>query len=457
MNTISKRAKILYALVAVCLVGSIFLGVTFFVHGDEYASNTRNQHIYSGNVLISGGRVLDRDDRVLTAVENGSRVYNEDSVIRRATLHVLGESGYIAGGVLEQYSAELIGYNLLTGVFTATEQGGNDIRLTLDAELCADAYRAMDGRKGAVGVYNYKTGEIVCMVSTPAYDPSDKPDDIDDNEDYEGAYLNKFLYGQYVPGSTFKVVTAVCAVENMPDVQTRTFTCTGEYHASDGTVICNDTHGELTFQQAFNHSCNSVFAQLADELGGEKMTATAEKLGVTSSLTVNRSNTAKGSYDVSTASHADLGWSGIGQYTDLVNPCNMMTLAGAVANGGTARIPYFVDGVYSSDGRLVRNEKSEQTKNYMSASTASVIKNLMRTTVTDYYGEGYFPDMEMCAKTGTAEVGEEKRPHAWMIGFSQREDFPYAFAVVVENGGSGYSAAGKVASRVLGSLWDTLF
>ena len=93
----------------------------------------------------------------------------------------------------------------------------------------------------------------------------------------------------------------------------------------------------------------------------------------------------------------------------------------------------------------------------MSASTASVSKNLMRTTVTDYYGEGYFPDMEMCAKTGTAEVGEEKRPHAWMIGFSQREDFPYAFAVVVENGGSGYGAAGKVASRVLGSLWDTLF
>ena len=65
--------------------------------------------------------------------------------------------------------------------------------------------------------------------------------------------------------------------------------------------------------------------------------------------------------------------------------------------------------------------------------------------------------MEMCAKTGTAEVGEEKRPHAWMIGFSQREDFPYAFAVVVENGGSGYSAAGRVASRVLSSLWDSMF
>ena len=342
MNTIAKRAKILYIIVAVFAAGLVFLAATFIVNGDTYATNTRNQHIYSGNVLISGGRVLDRNGEVLTAVENGSRVYNTDSVIRRATLHVLGESGYIAGGVLEQYSAELIGYNLITGVFTATEQGGNDVRLTLDASLCADAYRALDGQKGTVGVYNYQTGELVCMVSTPAYDPENKPADIDENEDYDGAYLNKFLYGQYVPGSTFKVVTAVCAVENMPDVLTRTFSCTGEYNAADGTVICNDTHGTLTFQQAFNQSCNSVFAQLADELGAEKMTATAQALGVTESLAVNRLNTAKGSYDVSGASHADLGWSGIGQYTDMVNPCNMMTLAGAIANGGKAVTPYLI-------------------------------------------------------------------------------------------------------------------
>lgn len=456
MNTIAKRAKILYIIVAVFAAGLVFLAATFIVNGDTYATNTRNQHIYSGNVLISGGRVLDRNGEVLTAVENGSRVYNTDSVIRRATLHVLGESGYIAGGVLEQYSAELIGYNLITGVFTATEQGGNDVRLTLDASLCADAYRALDGQKGTVGVYNYQTGELVCMVSTPAYDPENKPADIDENEDYDGAYLNKFLYGQYVPGSTFKVVTAVCAVENMPDVLTRTFTCTGEYNAADGTVICNDTHGTLTFQQAFNQSCNSVFAQLADELGAEKMTATAQALGVTESLAVNRLNTARGSYDVSGASHADLGWSGIGQYTDMVNPCNMMTLAGAIANGGTAHIPYYVDGVYSADGIEILDETGTATRTYMSSATASVLKNLMRTTVTDYYGESYFPDMEMCAKTGTAEVGEEQRPHSWMIGFSQREDFPYAFAVVVENGGSGYYTAGSVASDVMASLWDAV-
>ena len=246
MNTISSRAKILYALAALFLAGALLVALTFLLHGDEYAMNTRNRHLYRGNVLISGGRVLDRNDKVLTAVEDGERVYYGSGTIRRATLHVLGESGYIAGGVLEKYSAELVGYDLVKGVFTARENGGNDLRLTLDADLCATAYEAMDGRKGAVGVYNYKTGEIVCMISTPSYDVKNKPSDIDTNPKYDGAYLNKFIYGQYVPGSIFKTVTAACAVENIPDILARRFYCDGQYDAGDGVVKCNDVHGELT-------------------------------------------------------------------------------------------------------------------------------------------------------------------------------------------------------------------
>ena len=455
MKTIASRAKILFALIALFMVGALLLSGAFVRHADEYAMNTRNKHIYQGNVLVSGGRVLDKNGAVLTEIRDGARVYNESAGIRRATLHVLGESGFIAGGVLEKYSADLVGYNLATGVFTAVEKGGNDVVLTLDAELCAAAYRAMDGRKGAMGVYNYKTGEIVCMISKPVYDPEYKPDDIDDDADWDGVYLNKFLYGQYVPGSTFKTVTAACAAEHLPDALTRTFYCDGEYHAADGTVICNDVHGAVTLEEAFNYSCNSVFAQIADELGAENMTATAKKLGVMTSYPVNRLNTAKGAFDASGASHAELGWAGIGQYTDLVNPCNMMILAGAIANNGTAALPYYVDGVYSAAGATVKNEKTKQTVNLMNTATASVLKNFMRSTVTDYYGESYFPDMQMCAKTGTAEVGGDKQPHAWMIGFSQREDFPYAFSVIVENAGSGYYNAGAVASEVMRYLMNS--
>ncbi|MBQ6164308.1 MAG: penicillin-binding protein [Clostridia bacterium] len=454
MNTISSRAKILYALAGLFLVGAILVALTFVLHGDEYAMNSRNRHIYSGNVLISGGRVLDKNGKVLTEVKNGERRYNDSARIRRATLHVLGESGYIAGGVLEKYSAELVGYNLITGVFTAKEKGGNDVRLTLDAELCAEAYEAMDGRKGAVGVYNYKTGEIVCMISAPSYDVKNKPSDIDTNPAYDGAYLNKFIYGQYVPGSTFKTVTAACAAENIPDIFARKFYCSGQYDTGDGVVKCNDVHGELTFEQAYNRSCNAVFAQIANEVGAKKLENAAARMGVKSSFEISRLNTARGSVDLSKTSHTDLGWAGIGQYTDTVNPCNMMMLAGAIANGGETRIPYFVDGVYSTEGALIKDEKNTQTQTLVNTTTASVLKQLMRSTVTDYYGERYFPDMKMAAKTGTAEVGGELSPHSWMFGFSLREDFPYAFSVIIENGGSGYYGAGEVASQVMRSLFD---
>lgn len=454
MNTISSRAKVLYAFIALFLAGALLLGATFVVHGDEYAMNPRNRHIYNGNTLIAGGRVLDRNGKTLTAVEDGERVYHDSSLIRRATLHVLGESGFIAGGVLEKYSAELVGYDLIKGVFTAREKGGNDLRLTLDADLCAEAYDAMEGRKGALGIYNYKTGEIVCMVSAPAYDVLNKPEDIDSDPAYDGAYLNKFLYGLYVPGSIFKTVTAACAIENIPDILTRRFYCGGEYKAADGAVICNDVHGELSFEEAFNRSCNTVFAQIADELGAKKLEATAIRMGVTSSFPVNRGNTAKGSIDLSHASHTDLGWAGIGQYTDTVDPCNMMMLAGAVANGGKTPLPYFVDGVYDTDGRRLIDERSEKSQTLLEVPTASILKQFMRSTVTDWYGDGMFPEMKVAAKTGTAEVGEGLAPHSWMIGFSTRDDFPYAFAAVVENGGSGYSGAGELAAYVMRQLFD---
>ena len=102
------------------------------------------------------------------------------------------------------------------------------MQLTLDADACDVAYKALSNYKaGTVGVINYKTGETLVMVSTPSYDPQNKPSDIDDNDEYAGAYINRLLTGLYTPGSTFKIVTAICAIENIPDIYDRTFKCTG--------------------------------------------------------------------------------------------------------------------------------------------------------------------------------------------------------------------------------------
>lgn len=124
------------------------------------------------------------------------------------------------------------------------------------------ALAALDGRKGTVGVYNYKTGEILCAVSSPTYDPDDVPDVEGNPETYEGVYVNRFLHATYTPGSVFKLVTAAAALDEIPDIGSRTFTCEGSAVIGGETIQCNGVHGTLNFEEALAHSCNVVFGEI---------------------------------------------------------------------------------------------------------------------------------------------------------------------------------------------------
>ena len=161
---------------------------------------------------------------------------------------------------------------------------------------------------------------------------------------------------------------------------------------------------------------------------------------------------AKSEYDASNASAADLGWSAIGQYTDRVNPMHMLKIMGAIANKGIPVEPFLVKSV-SSVGDVTSSVTSKHAgKRMMNVSTADKLKEIMRYTMKNQYGDSLFPGTCMCAKTGTAEVGEGKLPHGWMVGFSYDEKFPVAFAVVVEHGDFGIKSAGPIASVMLKSL-----
>ena len=133
---------------------------------------------------------------------------------------------------------------------------------------------------------------------------------------------------------------------------------------------------------------------------------------------------------------ASMAWSGIGQYNDLVSPYAMMRLVSAIANGGTVAEPSLLG---------VSDKKTE----LMSADTAQKVASMMNYNVVYKYGSSTFPGLNISAKTGTAEVGDGKPSHGWFVGFLNDEQHPYAFAVLVENGGSGLRAAGAVANAVL--------
>lgn len=437
----------LLVLVAVLLLGILFFAVRYFLQADDWVVFAGSPHVYEGNNL-SSGRVTDRTGELLLD-SAGGRTYSEDADLRKSTMHILGDRyGYISAPVLNEFADELVGFSKVNGLYSLTDTSNTAV-LTISAQVQKTAQAALAGRKGTIGVYNYKTGEILCAVTAPTYDPDDMPDvENDATGAYDGVYLNRFFQTTYVPGSIFKLVTSIAAIENLDDISQRTFTCNGTWQVGGDTIVCNGTHGVVTFQQALAHSCNVAFGQLAVELGPEIMEQYAKKLGVLDSLSFDGITTAAGSFDLEGAADGGIAWSGIGQYTDLVNPCQYMVLMGAIGGGGTAAIPHLMARV---DGGLTTRytAKTANTAQLLAPETASMLTIMMHYNVVTMYGAGQFPNLYVCAKSGTAELGEGTTPNATFAGFIRDDDYPLAFIVIVENGGSGSATCAPIAGQVL--------
>ena len=450
MKSTRARSIVIYILTAVFVAGLGLFLWRLFTQGEQWATNPINEHITGSDNLTAVGTITDRNQVVLAQSVNGKRIYNEDYTTRCALLHTIGDNSiFISTAVQNMYRSDLAGYNPLTGISLSDVTGkGNDIKLTLDSSLCSTALKQLGDRTGAVCVYNYKTGEILCMVSTPTYDPQNPPDIDENDKKWDGVYLNRVFSSSLTPGSIFKIVTSAAAIENIPDISSRTFTCNGSMVVDGDKITCLEKHGQIGFKDAMSESCNVAFAQIALELGADKMTAEAEKMGFGTSYSIDGIPTVKSSYNVSAAGKGELAWSGIGQADDLVNPMHMTILMGAIANGGVPVMPYLISNISYPLGVKSHQGSAKEGDRMLNASTANSLKEMLRYDVTDNYGDSLFPGLTVCAKTGTAEVSG-KKPNGWMVGFSTNEDCPLAFAVVVENSGYGISTAGPVAEAVL--------
>lgn len=461
MKMITKRGIFLWILSALFIVGLVFLSYSLVTEGSTWVMKSYNRHVYSNGELIAAGDITDRDGVVLATTEDGERVYNDDETTRLATLHVVGDAkGYISTSVQANFESELVGYSLLTGIYNNVQNGkGNNIELTIDAEINAVALEALGDYKGTVAVVNYKTGDIVCMVSTPTYDVNDVPSDLDTSDEYEGVYLNRFLSGLYTPGSTFKLVTAICALENYgDDILDESWYCT-KYLDVDGIeedeVVCNAYHGTTTFETALAKSCNYTFAEIAIELGADKLIDTIETLGLENSVTVSDTITSSESlfFLESDSADATVGWTGIGQGDTLVTPASMLRLMCAIANEGSAVSFNLINDFSNQAGQTLGITFSEDETQLMSTSTANTMKELMRNNVTSQYGDSNYSGLSLCAKSGTAQIDDvDEHNTAWFVGFMDDEDNPYAFVVVVEYGNSGSQTAGPIANKVLQAI-----
>ena len=454
MKSIANRTGFALILACVLLFGVLTFSIRYFLYADRWVSFTGSPHVYTDGKLNTG-EIVDRSGEVLYTSAAGQS-YSDSASLRKATLHLIGDpAGNIPPRILRAFASKLFGYDKLNGT-AAMENSGGELKLTVSAQVQAVAMQAMNGRKGAVGVYNYRTGEILCAVSSPSFDPLDPPDLETDNEDgyYDGVYIYRFFHASYTPGSIFKLTTLAAALDAVPGLTEETFTCTGERIINGEKVTCPRAHGELTLQEALAKSCNCSFAEISLRTGKRVLTGQAEAERLTENLSIDGITTVKGNFDLSEASDNDMAWAGIGQYTDLVNPCQYMVFMGAIAGGGTAAEPCLVSSAQCG-GRTTYEAITSQTPRMLSSSAAETLRTYMRYNVTEIYDAVNIPGVEVCAKSGTAEVGTDANT-ATFAGFIAEEDYPLAFIVVVEGGGAGSSVAAPVARSVLEACMNVL-
>ena len=451
MRKIEHRALFCRLILLAFVFGIILFLIRYVRDSEKWYEQSYNKHLYSDSGELKTGTITDRNGVVLSSVKDGVRSYSPNLTTRMATLHTVGDSaGKIRTGALTNLREYLVAYKRGSGANAITDEG-NTVTLTIDASACSAAYQAMGGLFGCACVYNYKTGEILCLVSSPSYDPDNIPEDIEWSDAYTGAYINRFFSSTFAPGSVFKTLTLQAALSELPDAATRLYECTGSAKVGDNTVTCPKAHGKQTLQEAYANSCNCTFAALAAEISGDKMASYVEKTGLTSSYSFFTFVNAKGSFERASASTYQLGWAGVGLHHDLVNPCSLLVYIGAIANGGKAAVPTYLKGVTASDGAQLKTPETEYSGVLIDADVAATIRSYMEYNVPNVYGTDRFPNVLMGAKSGTIEQKTGKS-NGWFAGYLNSEEYPYAFVVFLEHGGSGSRAPADVAAAALQAL-----
>ncbi|MGW0768829.1 penicillin-binding transpeptidase domain-containing protein [Streptomyces sp. NPDC002676] len=374
-------------------------------------------------------------------------------------------------GVLSGTDPMLSAFPLWNDVTRGQSAGGNVVT-TLNRAAQQAAYRGLAGRKGAVAAIEPATGRVLALVSSPSYDPallSGNGEAVASawerlNHDPEKPMLNRAVRQTYPPGSTFKVVTAAAALDagTVTDLDARTDSPDPYRLPGTTTLLTNEADGcrDTSLRDAFEWSCNTVFAKLGVDVGVEGMKATAQAFGFNDSKLRIPFSVARSTFDTQ-VDKAQLALSSIGQYNTRATPLQMAMVAAAVANDGLLRPPYLVELTTRRGGETVAGSGAHPVRQVMHPSTAARLKELMTDVVQEGTGtNAAIPGAIVGGKTGTAQhgVGNAGIPYAWFVSWAQAEDDMQprvAVAVVVEDASadrgeiSGGGDAAPIAREVM--------
>ena len=327
---------------------------------------------------------------------------------------------------------------------------GENLVTTLDMVLQEKAWKALDDRTGAVVISDPKNGEILAMISSPSYDPNQfvlgmsqsNWEKIQDNK--ESPMLNRAIQGLYPPGSTFKIITAASALDSGIVETDTAFDDQGELKIKGNVVrnYQNEIFGKHTFKEALTYSINTTFAKVALELSKERFIEYVNKFefekNITPGLNVKSSSIGEISSEV------DLAWTGLGQAQVLTNPIQMNRIIAIVANQGENISPSLIK----------NNLENKNSRQIIAKENINELEKMLINVVEKGTGKNAnIEGIEIAGKTGTAEIGsEDKKSHAWFVGYAPVNNPELAITVFLENGGVGGRDAAPIFKKIITDL-----
>ena len=418
-----------------------------------------------GRILASDGTVLAKS--VAAPDHTWTRTYPTGPLFAHAVGYSIAAKGEAAG--LEESAATYVrGLNTgLSSIFGQLNPRpvGDDVYTTLDPAAQRAAQQALAGEDGSVVAIDPSTGAVKVMYANPTYnDNSSNPGQGCGAKD---CLVNRVTEGQYAPGSTFKIVTATAAIDSGMYTENSVINGNSPITVS-GVPLNNDgdqSWGPQTLTTAMTYSINTIFAQVAQNVGRATMTKYMKRFGFYSKPPLDypsgqigisqpwSSTTGKpfppGSPD------EDIGRIGIGEGGLLVTPLQMAMVASAVADNGTLMKPHMISRVVNPDGVTVSTVNPTVESQVMKPSTAQAVTRMMEKVVEEGTGiTVQIPGITIAGKTGTPQIPtatEPNRTQPAFVAFAPAQHPKVAIAVMIDqsNGGYGATVAAPVAKAVL--------
>ena len=345
---------------------------------------------------------------------------------------------------------------------------GNQLILGIDKNLQQVAMEGLKGKRGAVVAVDPNTGEVLCMASSPSYDLRLFKNGISHSEfdaimhDPGNPFLNRPIAVKFAPGSTFKIVTTIAAMQagyfdpNRPEV------CNGGISLGNRFIKCLGHHGSVTFRRAMAKSCNAYFMRLALNSKREGILKSAQAVGIYQKTGVDLPYERRG--DLGTEAYmeqyyggykwpaADTAYLGIGQGVLAVTPMQMANLMALVANDGVNYKPHLVRAQRNAlDPSKIEKVPSEELHRIKaSAEFWLTLKSALVDVIeAGTAGSARIPGIRWGGKTGSAEEKKGNLTHSWFVGFAPYDNPKIAICVFVERGGHGGSVAAPIAKLVV--------